>query len=133
VKLKPFLVFNGILFAAAGIAFAMYSPLALAFFQVPELEITTATYWHMAAFARMFGAGLFGWGMLLWASSRGVEVLPAETRRGLVFALLLACLMGAIVSLTQQSDRWMTPSGWVLSGTFVVLTLVYGYFLALNR
>lgn len=133
MKLKPLLVFNGILFAAVGLAFAMYSPLAMAFFNVPELDINKASYWHMAAFARMFGAGLFGWGMLLWAISRGVEVLPAETRRGLVFGMLLACLIGAIVSLTQQSGIWLSFPGWVMSGIFVLLTMVYGYFLAVNR
>lgn len=133
MKLKSFLVFNGILFAAAGIAFAMYGPLMMAFFKVPELQIDQSSYWHMAAFVRMFGAALFGWGMAIWASSRGVDSLEPAARRALVFGLLLSCLVASFISLTQQSAIWLTVSGWVMSGMFVLLTLIYGVFLARNR
>jgi hypothetical protein len=133
MKLKSFMVFNGILFAAAGVAFALYGPLMMAFFNVPELNIDTATYWHLAAFVRMFGAALFGWGMLLWGFGRAVDDLPSATRRGGVFAMLLSGLMASIISLTQQSSIWYTPAGWVMSGVFILLTLVYGYFLVKQR
>lgn len=134
MRLRPFLIFNGILFTAAGIAFGLYGPLMMAFFNVPELQdLSGLAYWHLAAFARMFGAGLFGWGLLLWGLSRGVEALPAATRRGLVFAQLLSCLMGAFISLTQQSAIWMTPAGWALSGIFILLAVAYIYFLLKER
>ncbi len=134
MRLKPFLTFNGILFAAAGVAFGLYGPLMMAFFNVPELQdLNSLTYWHLAAFARMFGAGLFGWGLLLWGLSRGVEALPTPGRRGVVFAQLLSCLMAAFISLTQQSAIWMTPAGWVMSGVFILLVAAYGYLLSTQK
>ncbi|MFM8322466.1 MAG: hypothetical protein ACKOC5_16255 [Chloroflexota bacterium] len=120
------LVSNAIVFAALGVAFAVYGPVTLAFFNVPELEISQQAYWHLAAFARMFGAALFGWGMLLWAASRAFDHLPGAARRSILSAQVLANLMAGVVALTQQSSIWYSLPGWLLSGLFVLLTFVYG-------
>ena len=132
MKLTHLLTLNAILFIALGIAFALYGPLMMAFFGVPEIpENSFQLYWNVASFARLFGAALFGFGFLLWAV-RGVaesQATPPETRRGIVFALLLANLMGAVVAITQQSSVWLSPAGWVATAIFALLTLGYGYFL----
>lgn len=133
MNLKNLLIFNGILFVALGLAFALYGPLAMGFFEVPELDVTPAVYWHLASFVRMFGAALLGWGFVLWAASRAIADITAEQRRSVVFAQLLACLMGSIIALTQQSAIWLTPAGWAISGLFIFLTLVYAYFLVLRK
>jgi hypothetical protein len=133
MKLVTLIIANAILFVAFGIAFALYGPLMLAFYRVPELSINMTDYWHIASFARMFGAALFSLGLLLWAVSRFVGTLSPAHRRGVIFALLLSNLLAAIVSLTQQTSIWGTPAGWVTSAVFIILTLAYGYSLALEQ
>jgi hypothetical protein len=132
MKLTHLLTINAILFIAFGIAFALYGPLMIAFFGVPEIpESNVQLYWNVASFARLFGAALFGFGFLIWAV-RGLaasQSAPAEARRGIVFALLLGNLMGAIVAITQQSSIWIRPAGWVATAIFALLTLGYGYFM----
>jgi len=130
MKLNLLISVHAILSIAFGITFALYGPLMMAFFAVPEvLEIDAQTYWQIAAFVRMFGAVLFGFGFVLWALRDFVDGMGARSRRGLVFALFLANLMAFIVSITQQSAVWGSAAGWVTTGVFAVLLLVYGYFL----
>lgn len=117
---------NAVLALAAGIAFALYGPLMLAFFGVPEIpEENVLLYWHVASFARLFGAALFGFGLILWAVRGYAETGPAEGRRGLAFALLLANAMGAFVATTQQFAIWETASGLILMAIFALFTLAY--------
>jgi hypothetical protein len=130
MKLSQLFTINAILFIAFGIAFSLYSPLMMNFFAVPELQtIDSSGYWLLASFARMFGAALFGFGLLLWALRGAVDQASPEAKRGLVFALLLAYLLGAIISATQQASIWQGPAGWIATGVFVVFLLAYGYFL----
>jgi hypothetical protein len=133
MKLSTLIAFNGILFLAFGIAFALYGPLMMAFFDVPELTIDSTTYWHVAAFGRMFGAALFGYGFLLWALHGAVDELGEAKRRSVVMALLLGNLLAAVVSITQQSSIWYNAAGWIASGVFAALTLAYGAFLVAGR
>jgi hypothetical protein len=132
MRLTHLLTLNAILFIAFGIAFALYGPLMLAFFGVPEIpENNVQLYWHVASFARLSGAALFGFGFLIWAvrSLADGHVTPQEARRGVVFALLLGNLMGAIVAITQQSSVWLQPVGWAATAIFALLTVGYGYFM----
>ena len=133
MKLSTLIALNGILFLAFGIAFALYGPLMMAFFDVPELNIDSTTYWHVAAFGRMFGAALFGYGFLLWALRGAVDELSEAKRRSMVMALLLGNLLATVVSITQQSSIWYNAAGWVTSGVFAGLTLAYGAFLFAGR
>ena len=133
MKLSSLIAFNGILFIAFGIAFALYGPLMMAFFDVPELTIDSITYWHLAAFARMFGAALFGYGFLLLALRGAVDELPAAKRRSIKMALLLGNLLAAVVSITQQSSIWYNAAGWVTTGVFAAFTLAYGAMLVSER
>ena len=78
----------------------------------------------------MFGAALFGFGLLAWSVRGVISQVSPQARRGVLFALFLANLMGAFVSITQQSAVWGTPAGWITTGLFVVLMAAYGYFLS---
>ena len=127
--LPAFLALHAIVLLAAGIAFALYGPLMLAFFAIPDAVDNAQTYWQVAAFARMFGAALFGLGILLWSLRNAVETLSPPARRGVLAALALANLMGAFVAITQQSAVWLSPAGWVITGIFVLFMLGCGYFL----
>jgi len=111
---------------ACGIAFGLYGPLMMAFYAVPELlQISTDIYWQIAAFARMFGAALFGFGLLLWALRNAFSELSPPSQRGVLAALILANLMGAFISITQQSSIWGTPAGWITTAVFAVFTIAY--------
>ena len=126
MKPSSLFAFNGILFVAFGIAFAVYGPSMMGLFRIPELNIDGIAYWHVTAFARMFGAALFGYGFLLWAVSRAVDELSAANLRSVLMALLLGNLLAAIVSISQQSSFWYNAAGWVTSLVFAALTLAYG-------
>jgi hypothetical protein len=125
---------NAILATGFGIAFALYGPLMIAMFGVPEIpEENVLLYWNVASFARLFGAALFGLGILIW-SLRGIlrsGSLTARGKRGILFALLLANGLGAFVSITQQFSIWLNSAGWVITGVFTVLFLGYVYFVFL--
>ena len=106
----------------------------MAFFAVPELlDIDAQAYWSLTSFARMFGGALFGFGLLVFSLRKATGQLSLGTRRGILFALFLANLMGAYVAITQQSAVWDTPAGWITTGIFLVLMAAYGYFLAAAR
>jgi hypothetical protein len=129
MKLPAFLNLYAIILLGAGIAFAIYGPLMLAFFTIPDQLASAQDYWYVASFARMFGAALFGMGLLVWSLRSVVDGLPPQIRRGVLAALLLANLMAAFVAITQQSSIWLTPAGWVITIVFTLFLLGCGYFL----
>jgi hypothetical protein len=132
MKLTQLITLNAILAIAFGIAFGLYGPIMMAFFNVPETPGGTADlYWLVVSFARMYGAALFGFGFLLWAV-RGIVAQPtmgADLRRGIIFSLLLANGMGCFVALVQQSAFWMSAAGWTTVGIYLLLLAGYIYFL----
>lgn len=132
MKLTHLLTFNAILFIAAGIAFALYGPVMINLYGVLDLEGgDAATYWFTASFARLFGAALFGFGFLINAVRPFAEpAAPPAARRNVVFALLLANLMGVFVAGTQQVSVWITPAGIVTILVYAILLLGYAYFIA---
>ena len=130
MKLTTLISVHAVISLASGIAFGLYAPLMLAFFAIPQaLDNDVLIYWQVTAFARMFGAALFGFGLLLWALRGLLDQLSPKGRRGFIFALLLANLMAFIVALTQQFAVWQSIAGWVQTGLFALLVLAYGYFL----
>jgi hypothetical protein len=130
MKLQPLLTLNALLAIGFGLAFALYSPLMLAFFGIPEIPSQEPVlYWNIAAFARLFGAALLAFGLLLWAL-RKIEIVPAagpELPRGVLFSLLIANIVGVFVAVTQQWQAWGGIGGWVAAGIFLLLALAYAY------
>lgn len=132
MKLINLLTLHALLLLGFGIACALYGPLIAAFFGVPDLPSEEiGLYWAIVSFIRLFGAALFGFGLLLWAA-RAVFAAPGtrpETRRGLLFALLIANLFAALVALIQQWSVWNAPAGWVAVILFALLFGAYAFFL----
>jgi hypothetical protein len=132
MKLTHLLTFHAALAMGLGIAFTLYSPLMIALYGIPEVPGgDVLLYWNVAAFARMFGAALFGLGILLWAlrKSTDTQETPLELRRGILFALVISKAIGLVVALTQQMSVWLTPAGWITAALFAALLLGYAYFL----
>lgn len=129
---RQLMTINAVLAIAAGIAFTIYAPLALAFFGIPEIPSDNVLlYWNTASFARLFGAALFGFGLLLW-SIRGLIVSQetgASPARGILSALLFANGIGAFVAIVQQSSVWKGLAGWVMFAIFLLFVAGYGYLL----
>ncbi len=94
-----------------------------------------AAYWFTASFARLLGAGLFGYGFLLWGVTDLVagDFLPPAKRQRIVVALLLANIVGLFVAVTQQWQVWINLAGWITIAIYSLLTLGYAYFLAQTR
>ncbi len=70
MKIDKLILFNAIIFIALGIGFALYGPLMMnAFGMLDFAEADGGIYWFTASFARLIGAALFGYGLLLWAIS----------------------------------------------------------------
>jgi len=127
---KRLLLLNSIVFIAAGIAFCLYAPLALALFQITTVEgINTIAYWYIVSFVRLFGAALFGSGLSIWAYSSSIKELSARSRSGLLYALIIGNSIAVITILTQQISIWQSTFGWILIIVFAAFLFGYGYIL----
>jgi hypothetical protein len=127
LNLKIILLINAFLFIAGGIAFALYGPLMIAMYGILGAQGDTMLYWYSASFARMYGATLFGFGFLIWAASSFSDDLQrgSPTRRSVILAMILANGMGLFVSITQQVSIWGNMTGWITTGLYALLLLVY--------
>lgn len=136
MKLTQLIQLNAILFITLGIAFALYGPMAINAFGMLEISgADGAAYWFTASFARLLGAGLFGYGFLLWAITdlAAGDFLPLEKRQRIVLALLLANIVGLFVAVTQQWQVWVNIAGWITIAIYSLLTFGYAFFLTRIR
>lgn len=130
MKLNQLLTVNAIFAIALGIAAALYGPLVLVPFGVPESQgDNVLLYWNVASFARLYGAALLGFGLLIFALRGLVDAISPEGRRGIVFALLLGNGVGLFVAITQQFSIWMASGGWIAIGLYLLFFLGYLYLL----
>jgi hypothetical protein len=127
MRLHFWMNINALLYIAIGIAFFLYAPLMLNFYGILESSSTTRTYWFSTSFARLFGAAIFGTGLLIF-SIRNLISLLAD-KRSLIFVLILINLVGTVVSITQQVSVWGTLMGWITAALFLVMTCVYVFLL----
>ena len=125
MKLSILVMIQAVTCLALGIAFTLYAPLMMAFFAIPDALDSPLAYWQVAAFARMFGVALLGFGLLLLAVRGFVDKLAPNSTRGILSALLLANLLGAIVAVTQQQSVWQTAAGWMAVLLYTVFFIGY--------
>jgi len=133
MKLANLVMINAVVCIASGIAFSLYAPLMMAFFTVPDALDSPLSYWQVAAFARMFGIAQVGLGLLLLAVRGSLDSIYPATRRGIISAMMLANLLGAIVAITQLFAVWQTPAGWITVTLFTVFFIAYAFFLAKSQ
>ncbi len=127
MKLNTIITTNAIVFLIIGIAFGIYAPLVLNFFGVPDIPSEDLLlYWTTVSFARLYGATLFGFGIVLWALRGYLEATNPESRRGVIFSLVLANIFAAFVAATQSASIWETWTGWILMIMHILLALAYG-------
>jgi hypothetical protein len=127
LKLNWIVSINAISFLIIGIAFGIYAPLVLNFFGVPDIPSEDLLlYWTTVSFARLYGATLFGFGIVLWALRSYLEATLPESRRGVIFSLVLANIFAAFVAATQSASIWQTWTGWILMIMHLLFALSYG-------
>jgi hypothetical protein len=134
-KLSHLFAANAILYISLGIAFAMFTPIILNLYGIPEAKSNDVQlYWALASFARLFGAMIFGLGFVLWSLRypERVDELETRTRFGLIYSLIIANVMGVFVAVTQQASVWLAPAGWITVGIFAVFGVAYIYFLVIE-
>ena len=132
MKLTQIISINGVMAIALGIALAVYAPLVMAAFGIadtPSEDIIL--YWNVASFMRLFGATMFGYGILLWSLRSLISnpYVSASTLRGVLFGLLLTNGLGLFVAISQQFAVWQSTAGWLLVAIYAVFVLLYAYFL----
>lgn len=135
MKLQYLIDINAILSLLFGIAFTLYGPLMMAYFGIPEIpEGNVLLYWHVVAFARMFGVALLAVGLILLSLRRIIRIgnFSPEIRHGIIYSLMFANGAGIFVALTQQAQIWSSPAGWVTVAIFTLLFLGYGYLLVIE-
>lgn len=133
MKISQVLIVNAILFIAIGIGFTLYAPNALAFYGVSDLAgDNQLLYWNIIAFARMFGAALLAFGLVLFGIHNFFTNTadPDRIRRELLFSLLFSFIILSIVAITQQFSVWASVAGWITIVVFVIFLGIYIYFIA---
>ena len=75
--------------------------------------------WSGVAFARAFGAVLFGLGAVLWAVSA-----RSPRARSIHMACLAAFLFAALIVWSQQASIWTGSAGWALLALFAALAAI---------
>lgn len=124
--MKQWMYTNAMLFIAAGIAFSLYAPLTINLYARFTSQDNALLYWLAVTFARMYGAALLGFGFLIWAISRLVELsLPETTRRTILLSMMIANGMGLVVAGSQQITLWGSPAGWITIAAYAILLLGY--------
>ena len=124
------LLINSIIFISIGIACSIYAPLIMALFQVAEIEeMGVFVYWNIAAFIRLYGAGIFLLGLLLWAVHSTLPELSIKSIRGIKFSMFIGLMVFFIVALSQQVSVWQNITGWVLNALLFGFLCLYGFHL----
>lgn len=131
MKVSHLIILTAILAVVCGLTFVLWSPMLLPLFGVSQIPVPVAgdvsamSFWQSAAFARVFGALLVSFGLLVWTVRRVVET---EAGQPLIFALSVGCGFVSLISLTQQIAFWETGAGKLVVFGFLGLAIGYGYF-----
>jgi hypothetical protein len=78
------------------------------------------------AFARLFGAALLGYTILLWFARKSDK---PESKKGVVYSLFTYYLVSTILLVITQLAGLMNALGWGVIGIHMVLLVWFGYFL----
>ena len=75
--------------------------------------------------AQYFGSALIAIGLLTWFAR---NVADSEAQRAIILALLIAGVIGVIVSVLGTVSGVMNAVGWSAVGIYVLLALGFAYF-----
>ena len=74
--------------------------------------------------AQFIGALLLGIGLICWLSKEGTR----DTAGHILLSLLIADIIGFILSLRIQLAGWMNSLGWIVVAVWLILAIGLGFF-----
>lgn len=118
MKLRIFLIINAIIMLCQG-AYAMLLPaIVLSQYGVSRGPVET----FMAQYA---GLGTFVMGLLAFFSR---NITDHKAQRAVILTLLIANVIGVVISLTGMISGVIGASGWLVVGFYSFFVLGYAYF-----
>jgi hypothetical protein len=100
--------------------------LALIFAPAEFLSVYGVTTDAQFAFVgQLFGAALFGYGLLTWYARNAAD---SEARRAIVRALFAADAVGFLIALMAQLRGLVNTIGWSTVAIYLLLAVGFGYF-----
>lgn len=127
MKYKWFMVVAGLAAILAGFLFGGYGPVMARFFgtgEIPWPVYKNLSIWRLYSFVRVFGALLFGMGVLSLCVAAVKE--PAAQKR-IALGHFFAYLVVAIASFIQLTALWGTPAASFLSSFLLALACAFGF------
>jgi len=119
MKLANLFTVNALIAALFGIAFLVAPAQILAAY---EVTVTPGT----AVVSRLFGAALFGYGVLTW---RVRAAAPSDALRSIVLALCVGDGLGFIAALLGQLGGAVNALGWSTVVIYGALAAGFAFFL----
>jgi hypothetical protein len=118
MKLSHLFIFNAIVALVFGIGFVL---LPTAVYNVFGVEVSPAAN----TAGQLFGVELVAVGLLCWfvQNARDSAVIPK-----IILALLVADLLGVIVTAMATLSGVMNPLGWITVVLYLTLVIGYAYF-----
>jgi hypothetical protein len=118
MKLGVLMTINSVIAAVFGIAFIVIPVRFLSIYGV----VADARF---AFVGQLFGAALFGFGMLTWLARTAGD---SEARRAIVLALFVSDAIGFVVALIAQLRGLVNAVGWSTVVIYLVLAIGFGFF-----
>ena len=118
MKLGTLMTINSIVAAVFGIAF-IFVPVRI----LSQYGVVADAQFAMVA--QLFGAALFGYGVLTWA---GRNAAASEARAAIVLGLFVGDAIGFIVALIAQLRGVVNSLGWSTVVIYLLLAIGFGYF-----
>jgi FtsH-binding integral membrane protein len=118
MKLRTLMVINTILAAVFGIGFVLAPGQVASLYGNDPTPILNFT-------AQLFGGTLIAFAVLTWSARNDTD---SDSRRAIIFALLVGTVIGFIVSLIAQLGRVVNALGWSTVAIYLFLAIGFGYF-----
>jgi signal transduction histidine kinase len=141
MRFKTMATITAVIFIAAGFGFA-FQDMSLARYFGSSLRLSSPVpqapadrlkvlmmYAGLRSFIYMFGAALFGCGLLTWAI-RNLKDAPAQTNASL--ALFGLNVVAGGMALAQQLSIWKSKAGWITAGVFFAQAIGYCWLLVMK-
>mgnify|MGYP001051212937 CR=1 FL=1 len=130
MKYKSLMIIAAVVLLVSGFALSGWGPVLMPLYGASEIPDPVAsdeaamTVWAGISFLRLFGAALFGVGVVSLFTHR---LSSAEAQKAVSRSLFAAMVGIFAVALIQQIAIWSTTVGWVTVSLLLLVALGYGY------
>ena len=118
MKLKHLLIINTVVCAVYGIPLLLLPATMLSLHGVAQDPGTRLM-------AQYFGSALIAIGLLTWLAR---DVTDSEAQGAIILALLIANVIGIVISVLGTVSGPMNALGWLGAAVYALLALGYAYF-----